>query len=784
MVSSFAPQRHFVLSLLLLAGFASFNTLLAAPVTWSGGGRNQSWGTAANWAGGLVPLATDSVQFADTGSSNLPDATTSVLDMPRTIAGLSFANTNGHFQTIDLGTFALQVNGNVDVNTNVVDTSMPTIQDGTLNLGSASAPVNLSVGRIAYDSNGQAIATLDVTLRHGQWRSGRLDRRREIVGRGRLCHWYAQPRFKRCSFRWYGFPARRDPDRSQRHQWQRHRHGRYQPTSNFQCQRVADADRSGRRGAAIGTLKLAANNTINATTVRVGYSTENDNQSFPSELHLGAMNAITTSEFTVGGELSDGAVDIPTGGTLTLGTSAVPTNLTVGNSTLSTGQGQSGVMNLSGSTFNAVLSSLTVGQRSGAAGNGYTTGSLTGGSAGAITVGSQANPGNITIGHMAVQNTGGYVTGTVDFSGQTSLTANVNNLLLGTAEGGTATGTLKLAVTNNITANTIRVGYSTTNDNQASTSLLQLGASNTISTGELTVGGRLSNGTLTLAPGGSLTLGTIAVPTNLTVGQTNASTGQTQTGTMNLAAATFNAVLSDLTVGERLGASGNGSSIGTLTGGTAGTVVIGSQASPGNITIGHIDVPGTGGYAVGTVDFSGQGSFTANVENLLLGATEGGTSSGTLKLAATNTINANTIRVGYSTANDNQNSTSLLQLGASNTISTGTLTVGGQLSNGKLTMPSGGSLTLGTSGSPTNLTVSESDLATGQSYQGQMTVSGGTFNANLSSLAVGVKPPGRRQPDRLVARRKCGRRRHRLARLIGDRHYWASDFGRRRDRHR
>ena len=84
------------------------------------------------------------------------------------------------------------------------------------------------------------------------------------------------------------------------------------------------------------------------------------------------------------------------------------------------------------------------------------------------------------------------------------------------------------------------------------------------------------------------------------------------------------------------------------------------------------------------------------------------------------------------------------------------MTVGGQLSNGKLTMPSGGSLTLGTSGSPTNLTVSESDLATGQSYQGQMTVSGGTFNANLSSLAVGVKTAGARQPDRLVARRKCG----------------------------
>ncbi len=315
-------------------------------------------------------------------------------------------------------------------------------------------------------------------------------------------------------------------------------------------------------------------------------------------------------------------------------------------------------------------------------------------SAGAIVVGSPTAPGNIVIGQMAG---GGNATGTVDFSGQTSFTANVNDLLLGSATVGNAAGTLSLAANNTINATSIIVGNSTQTDNQSVTSALHLGAANTISTGVLTVGGQLSDGTLDIPIGGSLTLGSNALPTNLTVGETDAATASNAQAQMKLTDATFNATLSNLSVGIKTdGGIGNtnGNETGTLSGGNAGAVVIGSPNAPGNIVIGQ--VAAGNGTATGTVDFSGQASFMANVNNLLLGSAAGGNASGTLSLAASNTINAATIVVGNATQADNEQFTNALHLGASNTISTGTMTVGGQRSDGLVDIPVAGSLTLGT----------------------------------------------------------------------------------------
>src|SRR5690348_5509828 len=101
-------MRFFHFSALILGtlfgiGLTSCDRASGADIAWDAGGSDKSWGTAANWVGNVIPLANDSVSFTDAGAGNLPGIATNIVDGSRAIAGLTYASTNGHFQTTDLG---------------------------------------------------------------------------------------------------------------------------------------------------------------------------------------------------------------------------------------------------------------------------------------------------------------------------------------------------------------------------------------------------------------------------------------------------------------------------------------------------------------------------------------------------------------------------------------------------------------------------------------------------------------------------------------------------------
>ncbi len=212
---------------------------------------------------------------------------------------------------------------------------------------------------------------------------------------------------------------------------------------------------------------------------------------------------------------------------------------------------------------------------------------LTGGASGAIVVGTSGNTANILVGHTSGGNGS---SGIVDFSGETSLTASLNNLYLGTAEVGTATGTLKLAASNTIDANAIRVGYST-NDANGGNNLLVLGHANTITTNEFTIAGQRSNGSLEIPAGGTLNLGTSVDRANLFIARNNINTSASSAGSADFTAATLDAYLDTVIIGDESNG-GTGTATGMLTTGTTGLI------DAHNITLGV----GTGS---GTINFNG-----------------------------------------------------------------------------------------------------------------------------------------------------------------------------------
>lgn len=103
-----------------------------------------------------------------------------------------------------------------------------------------------------------------------------------------------------------------------------------------------------------------------------------------------------------------------------------------------------------------------------------------------------------------------------------------------------------------------------------------------------------------------------------------------------------------------------------------------------------------------------------------------------MTLSPTNTINALTIVIG-----ENGGNTSTLALGNSNTILTNQLTIGQNAANGSVTIPSGGTLTLGSAAQPAALSIGVSNAATGGSYTGTLNLTGATLTAWLGAVTIG-----------------------------------------------
>jgi hypothetical protein len=463
-----------------------------------------------------------------------------------------------------------------------------------------------------------------------------------------------------------------------------------------------------------GTLTLSPLNNISANTFVVG-SNGNGN------LTLGQSNTILTPQFTIAKDFSNSAVKIVSGGNLMLGSLTQRTNLSIANQNIGTNDGYGGTLDLTGGTFNAFLGDLIVGQRQ-TGGFGGTLGTLIAGTGGSVDIGAPGNTANVIIGHMLTGNTN--ATGSVDFSGLQSLNANLNSLLLGTAISGSANGTLKLAANNNIGANSIVIG----SDGDAT---LTLGHANTILTPQLTIAQDFSNSSVKIVSGGNLTLGSPTQRTDLSIADQNIGTNDGHGGTLDLTGGSFNSYLGNLTVGQRQ-TGGFGGTVASLIGGSGGSVDIGAAGNTANVTIGH--TLNGGSSAAGTVDFSGLSSLTAHLNTLSIGMSEAGSAQGTLKLAANSFISANSIIIG-------SNAGGTLALGHTNTILTPQLVLGRDISGASMTIPVGGSLTLGSPSQPVSLSIATGSVNANATVGGTLDLTGATLNAYLDSVVIGNEVP-------------------------------------------
>jgi hypothetical protein len=159
--------RHRWLNRLLAAAvFGSLGTVAvtsrsasAGIVTWNGNG-GESWADAS-WSNSTGPGTTDTASFTDTASVQFPGTVTSILDSTRTIGGLAFTDTAGHYHTLDLGGFTLNEFGNLNFNTDENSSTTSTIRDGVLNVGGGFSSINVGT---AVSESASGIADLSCAV--------------------------------------------------------------------------------------------------------------------------------------------------------------------------------------------------------------------------------------------------------------------------------------------------------------------------------------------------------------------------------------------------------------------------------------------------------------------------------------------------------------------------------------------------------------------------------------------------------------------------------------------
>lgn len=620
-----------------------------AAISWTGA-AGTDWANGKNWSNNAGPSTTDTALFNDVGSSILPGDVTSIVNADRTVGGLAFTDSAGHYHTLDLGGHTLTITGNLSFNLDQNQNTTTTVRDGTLTLSGPFA--NLSAGRAASSSSSgiadlSGLTALNATVQSFQ------------VG-----------------------------------------------TSTA--------------GVAIGTLTLSPSNTISAQLISIGAS--NNSQDTGGTLHLGLNNTISAGEFDIGKNNSGGLVDIVNGGTLNLGTATQRTVLQIANQNTNTNGTYSGVLNLGNATVNLHLDSLVVAEKNG--GPGGTSGQFLGGGSGSIAIGDPNARGNAYIAYTV---NGGSTQATVDFSRLGTLQAYVGDFAVAKAPTGSASATVSLAASNTIDAsNGITIG-------QSGNATLTLGKTNTFLTPQLTIGQDYSNSKVSIASGGTLNLGSPSQRTSVSIANQNINTNSSYVAKLDLSGATFNAYLGDLIVAQKDG--GPGDTHGTLLAGNAGAVDIGDPSLPGNFYVGRSV---NGGTATGIVDFSGLHSLTAHLNNLVIGQALSGNAQGTLQLAATNSITANNIIVG-------QSGNATLTLGHTNTILTPQLTIAQDYSDSTVSLPSGGTLNLGSPTQLTSIFLANGNTNTNSTLGGTLDLGSGTVVAYLDKVVLGTKnmAPGR-----------------------------------------
>ena len=160
---------------------------------------------------------------------------------------------------------------------------------------------------------------------------------------------------------------------------------------------------------------------------------------------------------------------------------------------------------------------------------------------------------------------------------------------------------------------------------------------------------------------------------------------------------------------------GNTNATLTVTGGGAVTVGDGS-ADDDFIVDGTRGSTSSSNNAIGTVNFSGAGSFAAVVDDFHVGVkgdTLNGRSSGIVTLSDDANITADEVVVGRAGANGAAGSNELHLGAGTTTIATGTLIVGQQKSGGLIDIAVGGDVTIGSSGARTSILIGNKNEGTG-----------------------------------------------------------------------
>jgi len=314
---------------------------------------------------------------------------------------------------------------------------------------------------------------------------------------------------------------------------------------------------------------------------------------------------------------------------------------------------------------------------------------------------------------------GSGATANVNLSGLAQFAATVNQFHVGTSLGGNATGIVSMSKHNVVVADQIAVGG---NGNGT----VHLGQTNELKTPNLFLAKESGSATVDITNGGSIELGTAAQRTLLTIADQNYNGNNTFSGRLDLTGGMLNAHLDGLIVGRKSGGAGN--TTGEIFGGT-GDISIGSSGNVADVIVGQGLY---GGNVRGTADLSGMQSFTANLNQLIVGQSLNSTASGSLKLAEQNTIDAKTIIVG-------DNAGAELRLGASNTIAARELTIAKDHSSATVDIAAGGHLALGSAEQRTMLSIAEQNTNTNSSLSGRLDLTGGSLNAHLSDVVVGRK---------------------------------------------
>jgi len=444
-------------------------------------------------------------------------------------------------------------------------------------------------------------------------------------------------------------------------------------------------------GSATGELALAESNDIEADRIVFG-------DGGTANVHLGKTNRVVADEMLIGGSYSNALVDVASGGTVQLGDAGRPTSLTIGKGITNTNSTYTATLDLSNATLDAHLDHLIVAQKDNMPGG--QRGNFYGGDGGSVTVGAPGNTANMIVGDDA--------TGVVDFAAMDNFTASLDQLIVGRSNGG---GTVKLPTNVVIDAREISVATN-------SGATLSLGRNNTILVDEMLVGGSYGNATVDVRPGGITLLGSPQRPTTLTVGKGITNTNSTYTGTLDFRGASLNAHLDHLVVGQK--DSNPGIQRGYFYGGDSGMISIGQPGNVANMIVGD--------RATGVADFSSMQLFTANLDQMLIGQSK----SGTVKLAATSSIDARRILVG-------SGASATLALGLDNTILADELEIGRSYANGTVTIRSGGTLRLGSPDRRTSLTIGKGTTNTNSTYSGTFDLTNATLIARLDHVIVAEK---------------------------------------------